>query len=197
MALWNTPMYRRWYNIKSRCTNPNNEKWDLYGGRGIQLCERWQDFEAFALDMGPQPSASHTVDRLDVNGPYSPENCRWATPVEQANNKRCNILLDGLTLAQQARRLGVTPETIRYRIATGADPLTPHKRRKKNYGRTVLQIRSDGSVVRRHESLAAAANSAHPENPNAALKAIWRVLESQRKSYLGYSWVYAALDASE
>jgi hypothetical protein len=190
MAIWNTPMYRRWYNIKSRCTNPNNEKWALYGGRGITLCERWNIYEHFVQDMGDQPSPQHTVDRIDVNGPYSPENCRWATPVEQSNNRRNNVRLGGKTLAEHARELGVTPEAIRYRIAVGADPLETTKRRKKNYGRMVLQKNSDGSETQAHKSLPAAAQAVQPDNPNAALKAIWRVLQGQRKRYLGFLWEY-------
>lgn len=190
MAIWNTPMYRRWYNIKSRCTNPRNEKWAYYGGRGITLCEHWCSYENFVQDMGDPPSPQHTVDRIDVNGPYSPENCRWATPMEQANNKRNNIRLEGKTLAEHARKLGVTPEAIRYRIATGADPLSTMKKRKRNYGRTVLQKNLGGSEVQLHVSLPAAARAINPSNPGAALKGIWRVLQGQRKGYLGFLWEY-------
>ena len=80
------------------------------------------------------------------------------------------------------------PETIRYRIASGQDPLAVNKRRKKDYGRMVIQKGLDGCVVKRHKSLPEAA--AQYENRQAALKAIWRVLNGQRKSYKGYCWVY-------
>lgn len=196
MAIWNTPAYRRWYNIKSRCTNPNNEKWALYGGRGIALCERWQVFENFAQDMGPQPSPQHTVDRIDVNGPYSPENCRWATPIEQANNKRTNVRIGEKTLAQHARVLGMTPEAIRHRMNSGTDPLNPVKQRKKNYGRIVIQKNLDGSVVYQHDSLKIAGQKANPINPEVGLKGVWRVLEGQRKTYAGFYWGYAPLETS-
>ena len=188
MAIWNTPMYRRWYNIKSRCTNPRNEKWHLYGGRGIYVCERWQVFENFLEDMGPQPTPAHTVGRIDNNGPYSPENCRWEDPVQQANNKRTNIVIQGQTLAQHARDLGVTPETIAYRIRHGQDPLRKGKLRKKNYGRIVIQKTLEGSVVSEHESLTAA--SKQFANSNTALKTIWAVLNGQRKTYAGFYWEY-------
>ena len=190
MAIWNTPAYRRWYNIKSRCTNPRNEKYPLYGGRGISLCGRWQAFETFWADMGPPPSPAHTVGRIDNNGPYSPENCRWETPTQQANNRRTNVQIKGKTLAEHARELGIQPETIRYRLANGMDPLSTEKKRKKNYGRTVLQKNSDGLLLQRHRSLRLAAEALNSHSPETALKGIWRVLEKQRKSYAGYFWEY-------
>ena len=191
MVIWNTPMYRRWYNIKSRCTNPNNEKWADYGGRGITLCERWHTFENFLQDIGHPPSPHHTVGRIDNDGPYSPENCRWETSLQQQNNKRSNVKINGKTLAEHARALGITPEAIRYRMTNNQNPLDPTKQRKKNYKRTVIQKGLDGCVVQQHGSLPDAAKHVHPDNPEAALKAIWRVLNGQRKSYLGYYWVYA------
>lgn len=194
MALWNTPLYRRWYNIKSRCSNRRNEKWGAYGGRGIVLCERWQVYENFLADMGEPPTPFHTVGRVDNDGPYSPENCRWETPQQQANNRRTTVWLEGMTLAQQAQRLGITPEAVRYRISHGHEPLSPHKRRKKNSGRMVLQRALDGCVVQLHGSLKEAAKGYG--NPGAALKGIWRVLQGQRKSYAGYSWEYAGLETS-
>lgn len=80
------PLYKIWQGMKARChgKNPNQR----YGGRGIIVCERWKNsFQAFVEDMGPRPSLKHSVDRINVHGNYEPGNCRWATPVEQANNK--------------------------------------------------------------------------------------------------------------
>lgn len=84
-----------WCAIKARCFNRNNKNFDLYGGRGISMSSHWtKSFENFYADMGPAPSPTHTVDRINSNGDYEPGNCRWATRMEQANNTRRNILVE-------------------------------------------------------------------------------------------------------
>ena len=119
-----------WYSMLQRCSDPTHSKYAYYGGRGITVCARWQDsFEAFYADMGPRPSPAHSLDRYpDHDGPYAPENCRWATKHEQMRNMRSNrwLTYNGMTmcLADWARYTEIhgTPisvQTLRKRLRNG------------------------------------------------------------------------------
>lgn len=116
--------YKSWDAMVQRCTNQNNIGWKNYGGRGIKVCERWMlSFLTFYEDMGDKPTPSHTLERIDVKGDYSKENCKWATVLEQDNNKRNNKFITHgdltLTYAQWSRRLGGNPQLVAVRIKSG------------------------------------------------------------------------------
>jgi hypothetical protein len=113
-------------NMMSRCYNPKATGYNFYGGRGITVCERWQEsFWNFYEDMGIRAEGL-SLDRIDPNGPYCKENCRWATAKEQGNNTTKHYVLkfNGLTqnLSEWGESLGILPNTIYYRLARGWTP---------------------------------------------------------------------------
>lgn len=94
-----SPEYRAWMHMRNRCSNPADASYSLYGDRGIRVCDRWSVFENFFSDMGARPSASHSLDRIDNERGYEPDNCRWATPKVQCRNRRC-VKMDEVTASQ-------------------------------------------------------------------------------------------------
>lgn len=108
-----------WYSMINRCTNSSNPDYSYYGGRGIKICDRWLDFNNFVADMGERPSGA-TLDRVDVNGPYCPENCRWASRKQQCNNQRTNQRVvyndNSFTIAELADLTGKNYFTLYARI---------------------------------------------------------------------------------
>ena len=86
--------YRTWITMRQRCENPNAEGYEKYGAKGIKVCERWASYENFKSDMGECPTPRHTIDRIDGDKGYEPENCRWATYAEQNRNLSNNVVVD-------------------------------------------------------------------------------------------------------
>lgn len=115
--------YHSWNSMQGRCKNPKNPGYRHYGGRGIRVCERWQSYENFLLDMGRRPSPDHEIDRIDNDGQYCPENCKWSTRKEQTRNTRHNrmVVVRGelMPLVRAAEVLGITWDMARYRIRKG------------------------------------------------------------------------------
>jgi hypothetical protein len=122
----NTKIHRTWMKMLNRCNNVRDRAYLSYGARGIYVCKRWTDsFQAFKDDMGvPQPHES--IDRVDNDGPYSPENCRWATQTMQMNNTRVSVKVSlndmTMTLTQWERLVGTKRKTIANRLRHGWAP---------------------------------------------------------------------------
>lgn len=117
--------YASWNSMKGRCLNPADKDFKNYGGRGVKITEDWiSSFESFLKDMGERPQGM-TIDRINVNGNYEPENCRWATPHIQANNTRVCRYVEyqgkTQTASEWAREVGLEIKTLQYRLRVGWD----------------------------------------------------------------------------
>ena len=118
---YKTRLYHIWVGMRARCRNPKDQQYDLYGGRGIAVCAEWNDYETFRQWAMSSGYAEHlTIDRINNDDGYNPQNCRWATPREQANNTRKTRLItyNGEThsVSEWARKLGMTQGTLSSRL---------------------------------------------------------------------------------
>ncbi|MFW9594692.1 MAG: hypothetical protein ACMV1D_04270, partial [Macromonas sp.] len=122
-----TKEYNTWSLMRKRCESEKCAEYHLYGGRGIYVCERWMNFENFLSDMGQAPSAKHSIDRIDFDGPYSPDNCRWADAKTQNRNRRITVFLtcNGVTksVGEWSDVTGLDYKLIHARIKRGLDPV--------------------------------------------------------------------------
>lgn len=116
-------LYNTWHGMIARCTNPKSPNYYLYGERGITVCEKWAEFDAFLSDMEASWCAGKTLDRVNNNLGYSPENCRWATSEQQQNNMRSNVWImtpmGEMTMTQAERIFELPPRIISKRIKMG------------------------------------------------------------------------------
>ncbi len=118
------PVYNSWIGLRNRCFNELDQDYHYYGGRGITVCKRWNDFASFWDDMFPIWRPGLTIDRIDTNGNYEPDNCRWISQADQNANKRSNIMIDmldgrKLAAAVAAREIGINYETLLSRYHAG------------------------------------------------------------------------------
>lgn len=120
-------LYHIWWAMICRCENPLTDGYHRYGGRGISVCDRWRhDFALFVQDMGARPSSKYSIDRIDSNGNYCPENCRWSTMKEQQRNRSTNRLVtyhgETKILIEWSEQLGMSYNVIRDRLHRGWTP---------------------------------------------------------------------------
>jgi hypothetical protein len=113
------PLYSQWRGMMQRCQDPNQKQYKYYGGKGIKVCDRWHDFPSYLADMG-MPLEGQTIDRIDSNKDYCPENCRWVSRSEQMKNRSNAVLItfNGTTknLIDWARSIGINKSTLKYRL---------------------------------------------------------------------------------
>lgn len=122
------PGYYSWFQMRTRCLNKENPAYSRYGGRGISVHPRWiNSFENFISDMGERPDGM-SLDRIDNNGDYSPDNCRWATPAQQARNTKKTVKLtinnETKSVSEWAIEFGASRKVVTYRLRKGWSPLT-------------------------------------------------------------------------
>lgn len=122
-GMWNTAAYKTWRSMLRRCELPSAHAYALYGGRGIKVCERWHDFLAFYADMYPKPSGAASIDRIDNNGDYCPENCHWASRKEQSRNRSNNRIISyhgtERCVSEWAETLGMRVSALSERLRRG------------------------------------------------------------------------------
>lgn len=136
-----TSEYNSWKMMKARCYNPNASGYHRYGGRQITVCQRWREsFLHFLADMGPKPSPAHSIERLDNDAGYSPNNCKWSTRKEQQRNTVNTRLLtyngESMCLKDWAHKIGIHPRSLAHRLTSGwsveralsTPPVTPNNR---------------------------------------------------------------------
>lgn len=121
------PLYGIWTKMRERCNHTNNAEYHHYGGRGIKVCKRWNEFTAFLEDMGMRPNPKLSIDRIDNDGDYTPKNCRWATQKQQCRNKHGNRMIEfddkNRCLTEWSEITGIKMGTLRKRIVVLGWPI--------------------------------------------------------------------------
>lgn len=182
-------LFNTWSGAIDRCHNPDNKAFAHYGGRGIVVCERWRtSFDAFVADMGPRPPGM-SLDRVDVNGPYSPDNCRWADAFTQARNKRnTKLSLKDVADVIAAANAGHPPEAVAvfYGI-TGA-----YVRKLAADRPSALCKGTPGAKLTEAKVIEIRARHANGERPEHLAKAFGVALTSVYNIVKGRTWKHVA-----
>ena len=187
------PLYGTWFQMISRCENPNQNHYDRYGGRGIKVCEEWHDFWNFVKwsdSVGGRPKG-YTLDRINNDGNYEPSNCRWADWKTQTTNKSSNVFVEynGVrkTMIEWCEELNIHPHTLQNRIKRGwtverafFDKATSNSHYSRN--KILVQYDKSGNVVKRYNSLS---ELRPPFLKKGISNAIYK-----NQSYKGYIWKY-------
>lgn len=153
------PENRIYFGIISRCENENHTAYKNYGGRGIKICDRWRtSFDNFLNDMGRIPGPEYSIDRIDNDGDYCPENCRWATVTDQARNRRSNHIIEAFGKSQcmmdWAEEMGLTFQTLKDRLRRGwcvtRSLLTPYQRIRipDETKSEILKLKTSGLTIK-------------------------------------------------
>jgi hypothetical protein len=142
-----TPTYKAWSAMLARCNNPKSKEYHNYGGRGIRVCEAWHKFEPFFADMGERP-AGLSIDRIDNDGNYEPENCRWADWKQQNRNRRNNKMMEfrgeRISLAELAERHGLGYRLVWRRIKRGLSAEEAVSQNNLRWGKSSPKHASEG-----------------------------------------------------
>lgn len=155
-------LYQIWCAMKQRCYNPNNKRYDSYGGRGITICDEWlNDYPAFrkwAIENGYEDNGKLSIDRIDNDGNYEPNNCRWADIITQANNRSSNIVITyngkTQTLRQWSEETGISMDALysRYRAGKTAEEILK-KYDVRNIGCTRVDISTNRIIELRKQGM--------------------------------------------
>ncbi|GHA15089.1 hypothetical protein GCM10007989_07300 [Devosia pacifica] len=159
------PLYQVWQAMRRRCLTPSTPSWANYGGRGIKICAEWDSFDRFAGDMGQRPDG-YTLERIDNDGDYTPDNCRWATRREQSRNKRDTRVLtiegQDYVACELAEQSGHKTDTIIERAKRGLplhQILDPKRETRTDSWRPAIEARVAKQLARTH------CNHGHPWTP--------------------------------
>ena len=188
------PLYGTWVQMISRCKNPKNRNYDRYGGRGIIVCDEWQDFWSFVKwsdSIGGRPN-NCTLDRIDNNGNYEPENCRWADWRTQTTNKSSNVYIEyngvSKTITEWCEELNIHTRTLNNRINRGWSierALSECTSKNSHFSRNkfLCQYTKEGLLIAKYKSL-----SDLPDEFNK--KCVSDCANGRRKTNKGYIWKY-------